>query len=88
MVTSAFTAPHVTEFLTVDVTRDDGALERLKGGRELEGVQVSPLLLVAKALLLAVRRHPESTRPGTRRRRRSSSSTTSTSASRRPPRAG
>ncbi|MEV4416219.1 dihydrolipoamide acetyltransferase family protein [Catellatospora sp. NPDC049609] len=58
MVASAFTAPHVTEFLTVDVTRSMKALERLKADREWRDVRVSPLLLVAKAVLLAAKRHP------------------------------
>ncbi|MCX5068483.1 2-oxo acid dehydrogenase subunit E2 [Micromonospora lupini] len=58
MSRSAFTAPHVTEFLTVDVTRTMRALERLRGRREWRDVRVSPLLLVAKAVLLAVKRHP------------------------------
>jgi pyruvate dehydrogenase E2 component (dihydrolipoamide acetyltransferase) len=58
MVASAFTAPHVTEFLTVDVTRSVRALDRLRELRDWHGVRVSPLLLVAKAVLLAVRRHP------------------------------
>ncbi|MEU8213381.1 dihydrolipoamide acetyltransferase family protein [Micromonospora sp. NPDC049044] len=58
MSRSAFTAPHVTEFLTVDVTRAMKALERLRGRREWREVRVSPLLLVAKAVLLAVKRHP------------------------------
>jgi 2-oxoisovalerate dehydrogenase E2 component (dihydrolipoyl transacylase) len=58
MVASAFTAPHVTEFLTVDVTRMMKLRARLAARPELAGVKVSPLLLVAKALLLAARRHP------------------------------
>jgi pyruvate dehydrogenase E2 component (dihydrolipoamide acetyltransferase) len=58
MVASAFTAPHVTEFLTVDVTRTMKLRGRLAERPELAGVKVSPLLFVAKALLLAVRRHP------------------------------
>jgi pyruvate dehydrogenase E2 component (dihydrolipoamide acetyltransferase) len=58
MVASAFTAPHVTEFLTVDMTRAMKALDRLRERREWRDVRVSPLLLVAKAVLLAVRRHP------------------------------
>lgn len=58
MVASAFTAPHVTEFLTVDMTRSMKALERLKADREWRDVRVSPLLLVAKAVLLAAKRHP------------------------------
>jgi 2-oxoisovalerate dehydrogenase E2 component (dihydrolipoyl transacylase) len=58
MVASAFTAPHVTEFLTVDVTRSMKSLERLKARPEFREVRVSPLLLVAKAVLLAIRRYP------------------------------
>jgi pyruvate dehydrogenase E2 component (dihydrolipoamide acetyltransferase) len=58
MVASAFTAPHVTEFLTVDVTRTMKLRTRLAARPEFAGVRVSPLLFVAKALLLAVRRHP------------------------------
>jgi 2-oxoisovalerate dehydrogenase E2 component (dihydrolipoyl transacylase) len=58
MVASAFTAPHVTEFLTVDVTRMMKLRARLAARPELAGVKVSPLLFVAKALLLAVHRHP------------------------------
>jgi 2-oxoisovalerate dehydrogenase E2 component (dihydrolipoyl transacylase) len=58
MVASAFSAPHVTEFLTVDVTRSMKALDKLKGRHEFRDLRISPLLLVAKAVLLAVRRHP------------------------------
>ncbi|MQA32892.1 dihydrolipoamide acetyltransferase family protein [Modestobacter roseus] len=58
MVRSAFTAPHVTEFLTVDVTRTMKLRQRLAARAELAEVKVSPLLFVAKALLLAVGRHP------------------------------
>ncbi|WP_029434064.1 dihydrolipoamide acetyltransferase family protein [Blastococcus sp. URHD0036] len=58
MVASAFTAPHVTEFLTVDVTRSMKLRDRLAARPEFAGVKVSPLLLVAKALLLAVGRYP------------------------------
>jgi pyruvate dehydrogenase E2 component (dihydrolipoamide acetyltransferase) len=58
MVASAFTAPHVTEWVQVDVSRTVRLVERLRTDRMFEGVKVSPLLLVAKALLLAVRRNP------------------------------
>jgi 2-oxoisovalerate dehydrogenase E2 component (dihydrolipoyl transacylase) len=58
MVASAFTAPHVTEFLTVDVTRAVKALDRLRTLPDWRDVRVSPLLLAAKAVLLAIRRHP------------------------------
>lgn len=59
MVASAFTAPHVTEFLTVDVTRTMRFLEELKADPDFAGLRVTPLLMVAKAFLTAVRRHPE-----------------------------
>ncbi|MFF2627186.1 dihydrolipoamide acetyltransferase family protein [Kitasatospora griseola] len=60
MVASAFTAPHVTEFVQVDVTRTMKLVRKLKESGELgAGVRVSPLLLVAKALLTAIKRHPE-----------------------------
>jgi pyruvate dehydrogenase E2 component (dihydrolipoamide acetyltransferase) len=58
MVASAFTAPHVTEFLTVDVTRSMRALDRLRAQPEWQDARLSPLLLVAKAALLAIGRHP------------------------------
>jgi pyruvate dehydrogenase E2 component (dihydrolipoamide acetyltransferase) len=58
MVSSAFTAPHVTEFLQVDVTETMAAAERVKSLPEFAGLRVSPLLFVARALLVAVRRHP------------------------------
>ncbi len=59
MVASAFTAPHVTVFHTVDVTATMRLVERLRADREFADVRVTPLLITAKALLLAVRRHPE-----------------------------
>ena len=59
MVNSAFTAPHVTEFLQVDVTKTMKAVARLRERPDFADVKVSPLLLVAKALLMAVRRHPD-----------------------------
>ncbi|HEX6872225.1 MAG TPA: dihydrolipoamide acetyltransferase family protein [Micromonosporaceae bacterium] len=58
MVASAFSAPHVTEFLSVDMTRSMRALSRLREMRDWQDVRLSPLLLVAKAVLLAVGRHP------------------------------
>jgi len=58
MVGSAFTAPHVTEFVTVDVTRTMRLVDRLRTEREFRDVKVSPLLVVAKALIIASRRNP------------------------------
>ena len=59
MVASAFSAPHVSVFHTVDVTKTMHLVERLRADREFTDVRVTPLLIAAKALLLAVRRHPE-----------------------------
>jgi 2-oxoisovalerate dehydrogenase E2 component (dihydrolipoyl transacylase) len=62
MVGSAFTAPHVTEFVTVDVTRTMKLVEEIKRAPDtygLQGLRVNPLLLIAKALLVAIKRHPE-----------------------------
>lgn len=58
MVSSAFTAPHASEFLTLDFTPTMELRERLTARREFAGIKVSPLLFVAKAMLLATRRHP------------------------------
>ncbi|MFF7210938.1 dihydrolipoamide acetyltransferase family protein [Streptomyces sp. NPDC008238] len=59
MVASAFTAPHVTEFVTFDITRTMRLVQELKTDPAFAGLKVSPLLLVAKALLVAIRRNPE-----------------------------
>lgn len=58
MVASAFTAPHVTEFLTIDVTPTMDLLARLKASRAFADVKITPLTLVAKALCIAVDRNP------------------------------
>jgi 2-oxoisovalerate dehydrogenase E2 component (dihydrolipoyl transacylase) len=58
MVASAFTAPHVTEFLQIDMTETMTATARLRSLPEFGDVRVSPLLLLAKALMVAVARHP------------------------------
>ena len=58
MVASAFTAPHVTEFLTCDVTATTELVGRLRSLPEFADAKVTPLLLVAKALLVACRRNP------------------------------
>ncbi|MEU6530843.1 dihydrolipoamide acetyltransferase family protein [Streptomyces sp. NPDC046928] len=59
MVGSAFTAPHVTEFVTVDVTRTLKLVEELKADKEFAGLRVNPLLLISKALLVAIKRNPD-----------------------------
>lgn len=58
MVQSAFTAPHVTEFLTVDVTATMELLARLKGNKAFEGYKLTPLTIAAKAVLVALRNNP------------------------------
>jgi pyruvate dehydrogenase E2 component (dihydrolipoamide acetyltransferase) len=59
MVASAFTAPHVTEFITVDVTPMMDLRERVAARPEFRDIKVSPLLFVAKAIMLAAKRTPE-----------------------------
>ncbi|HYN30159.1 MAG TPA: dihydrolipoamide acetyltransferase family protein [Dermatophilaceae bacterium] len=58
MVASAFTAPHVTEWVQVDVTATMDLVERLRRDRDFDGVKVTPFTVVARALCLAVRRNP------------------------------
>ncbi|WP_306323801.1 MULTISPECIES: dihydrolipoamide acetyltransferase family protein [unclassified Streptomyces] len=59
MVHSKFTAPHVTEFVTIDITRTMKLVEELKGDKDMAGLRVNPLLLISKALLVAIKRNPE-----------------------------
>ncbi|QJU55439.1 dihydrolipoamide acetyltransferase family protein [Herbiconiux sp. KACC 21604] len=58
MVASAFTAPHVSLFVDVDATRTMEYVKRLKSSPDFTGVKISPLLIMAKALIWAVRRNP------------------------------
>ncbi|MHA7239208.1 dihydrolipoamide acetyltransferase family protein [Arthrobacter sp. TMS1-12-1] len=58
MVASAFSAPHATEFLTIDVTPTMDLLAELKASRAFEGTRVTPLTVVAKALCIAIARNP------------------------------
>ncbi|RFA07539.1 pyruvate dehydrogenase [Subtercola boreus] len=55
---SAFTAPHVTEWLTVDVTSTLDVVAELRADRGWQGVRVTPLLLVSRALVVAAKRFP------------------------------
>ncbi|QCU79457.1 2-oxo acid dehydrogenase subunit E2 [Citricoccus sp. SGAir0253] len=59
MTASAFTAPHVTEFLTVDATASLELLEGLRQDRRFHGLRLTPLTLVARAACLALERTPE-----------------------------
>jgi 2-oxoisovalerate dehydrogenase E2 component (dihydrolipoyl transacylase) len=58
MTASAFSIPHVTEFLTVDATRVMELRDRLRALPAAEGVKLTPLAVMAKALCVAVRSHP------------------------------
>ena len=58
MVQSAFTAPHVTEFLTIDVTPTVELLDSLRADRAFADAGIGILTVVAKALCLAVARTP------------------------------
>lgn len=58
MVASAFTAPHVTEWVSVDVTRTVRLVNRIRKRHDFHGVKVSPLLVVTKAVSLMLRKHP------------------------------
>lgn len=58
MVSSAFSAPHVSVFVDVDATRTMEFVGRLKNSADFAGVKVSPLLIMAKAIIWAVQRNP------------------------------
>jgi 2-oxoisovalerate dehydrogenase E2 component (dihydrolipoyl transacylase) len=58
MVQSAYSAPHVSVFVDVDATRTMEYVKRLKASPDYAGVRVSPLLIMAKAMIWAVRRNP------------------------------
>jgi len=59
MVDSAFTAPHVTEFLQVDVTETMELLAELKASREFRDVKLTPMTLAARACVLCMERTPD-----------------------------
>jgi pyruvate dehydrogenase E2 component (dihydrolipoamide acetyltransferase) len=59
MVASAFTAPHVTEWVTVDVTESLELLDRLRGDKAFNGARLTPLVLIVRATLSALRAYPE-----------------------------
>jgi len=58
MVQSAFTAPHVTCFHTVDVTATMELIASLREDRALAGHRIGPLVVIAKAVCLALGRTP------------------------------
>ncbi|MEO6472765.1 MAG: dihydrolipoamide acetyltransferase family protein [Aeromicrobium sp.] len=59
MVASAFTAPHVTEWVTIDISKTMELVASLKKDKAFADVKVSPLLVVAKAVCLAMKRTPD-----------------------------
>jgi len=59
MVQSAFTAPHVTEWVEIDATRTMQKVDAMRASRQYRDVRVTPLLLVARAVCVALRRTPE-----------------------------
>ena len=58
MVQSAFTAPHVTVWVETDVTATMDLVQSIRARRDFADVKVSPLLIVAKAVLIALKRNP------------------------------
>ncbi|MGW8482738.1 dihydrolipoamide acetyltransferase family protein [Microbacterium sp. NPDC055903] len=58
MVQSAYSAPHVTVWKDVDATRTMELVKRLKTSPDYADIKVSPLLIVARAVIWAVRRNP------------------------------
>jgi 2-oxoisovalerate dehydrogenase E2 component (dihydrolipoyl transacylase) len=59
MSRSASTAPHVSVWLDCDVSATMNLVERLKARREFADLRLSPLLIIAKAVCLALWRTPE-----------------------------
>lgn len=58
MVRSVATAPQACVFLAVDVTPTMELVDRLRHNRRFEGLRVTPLAVVARAVALALREHP------------------------------
>jgi pyruvate dehydrogenase E2 component (dihydrolipoamide acetyltransferase) len=58
MVRSKFEAPHVSVFVDVDATRTMDFVKRLKASPDFQGIRISPLLLMARAVIWAVQRNP------------------------------
>lgn len=59
MVKSAFSAPHVSIFVDVDASRTMEFVKRLKAAEHFEGIKVTPLLILAKAVVWAAARNPQ-----------------------------
>ncbi|MHC5558651.1 dihydrolipoamide acetyltransferase family protein [Kocuria sp. U4B] len=59
MVRSAFSAPHASVFVDLDASRTMEFVQRLKAAPDYAGVKVTPLLVLAKAVMWAVARTPQ-----------------------------
>ena len=59
MVSSAFTSPHVTEWVTFDITASMQLLEKLRNQPDFAGIKLSPLPLLARAMCIAAAKTPE-----------------------------
>ena len=57
MVASAFTAPQVTEFLTIDVSATTSLLSRLRADPRFDGHRLTIFTVVAKAVCLMLAQH-------------------------------
>ncbi|KRB36942.1 dihydrolipoamide acetyltransferase family protein [Microbacterium sp. Root180] len=58
MVQSAYSAPHVTVWTDVDASRTMELVKRLKASPDFADVKISPLLIMARAVIWAARRTP------------------------------
>ncbi|WP_404430078.1 2-oxo acid dehydrogenase subunit E2 [Microbacterium lacus] len=58
MVQSAYTAPHVSVWTDVDASRTMELVKRLKASADFADVKISPLLIMARAVVWASRRTP------------------------------
>jgi len=58
MVQSAYSAPHVTVWKEIDATRTMELVKRLKASTDYADIRISPLLIMARAVIWAARRTP------------------------------
>ena len=58
MTSSAYSAPHVSVWVDVDASRTMELVKRLKASPDFADVKISPLLIMARAVIWALRRTP------------------------------
>lgn len=58
MTSSAYSAPHVSVWVDVDASRTMEFVKRLKASADFADVKISPLLIMARAVIWALRRTP------------------------------